>query len=185
MASSSWRCSPWLSADAGQIGARAQAHTRECGAGGIAQFGLAARIAPEAERVAGVRLHRQRDIVEHAQIEKQRGDLKRARKPERAARVHRQRRNIVAAEINAAGVGRELAAQLRDQCRFAGAVRTDHGMQFALGDAEDEIVGRHDATEALGEVLDPQQISHGAPCRAGHRCRRARTTRRAATLGQE
>ena len=38
-----------------------------------------------------MRLHRQRDIVEHAEIEKQRRDLERARQPERAAPMHRQR----------------------------------------------------------------------------------------------
>lgn len=40
-----------------------------------AQFRVAARGAPEAERMPRMRLHRQRDVVEHGEIQEQRGDL--------------------------------------------------------------------------------------------------------------
>ena len=83
IASSSWRCSPWLKRGGRQVGARAEADARERGARRLAQFRLAARIAPEMERMPGMRLHGERHIVEHAEIEKQRRDLERARQPER------------------------------------------------------------------------------------------------------
>ena len=57
----------------------------------LAQFALAPRVAPEAERMAGMGLDRERDIVERGEFEKQRGDLKRAREPELAAPIDRQR----------------------------------------------------------------------------------------------
>ena len=58
-------------ADAGDAGvsARAPSPTRvERRARRLAQLGLAARVAPEAERVAGMRLHRERDVLERGEI---------------------------------------------------------------------------------------------------------------------
>src|SRR5262245_28683804 len=52
-----------------------ESHAGERGARRHAQVGLAARAAPEVEGVAGMRLHRERDIVEGGEIEEQRGDL--------------------------------------------------------------------------------------------------------------
>ena len=70
IAISSWRCSPWLSLET-STSARSARPTRASAARGLAQFRLAARVAPEAERVAGMRLHGERDIVERGEIEKQ------------------------------------------------------------------------------------------------------------------
>ena len=67
------------------IGAVGEADAGERGARGLAQLGLAARVAPEVERVAGMRLHGERDVVERGEVEEQRGDLERAREPELAA----------------------------------------------------------------------------------------------------
>ena len=57
-------------------------------------------------------------------------------------------------------------AELRDQRGLAGAVRPDHGVQFALRDVERQVVGGDDAAEALGEILDLQQRAQlmRAPC---------------------
>src|SRR5205809_879478 len=67
------------------VGARREAHTIERGKRRPAQRGIVARIAPETKRMPGVRLDGEGDVVERGEIEKQRGDLKRAREPERAA----------------------------------------------------------------------------------------------------
>src|SRR3974390_872323 len=105
----------------------------------------------------GVRLHRQGNIVEHAEIEKQRGDLERARKAECAALISRQGGDVGTGKANAAGVRRQFAANLGDQRGLTGAVRTNHGMQLAAGDLEREIVARHDALEAFGQIIYLQQ----------------------------
>ena len=131
IAISSCRCSPWLMLDTSTSPRVAEPDARERGARRLAQFGLAARIAPEVERVAGVRLHGERDIVERGEIGKQRGDLERAREPELAAPVDRQRGDVVAGEADAAGIGRDLAGELADQRGLAGAVRPDDRMQLA------------------------------------------------------
>ena len=181
IAISSWRCSPWLRLATSDVGAAGEADARERRARRLAQLGLAARVAPEAEGVAGMRLHRERDVVERGEIEEQRGDLERAREPELAAAVGRQRGDVVAVETDAAGVGRDLAGELADQRGLAGAVRADDGVQLARRHVERDVVGGDDAAEALAQAVDLQQrLSHGAPSPAGRRCRRARTARPAA-----
>src|SRR5262245_18607603 len=80
----------------------------------LTQLGFLARIAPEAERMTGMRLHRQCHIVEGGEIEKQRGDLERAREPERATLMDRQRRDVAIGEEDAAGIGCNLARELPD-----------------------------------------------------------------------
>ena len=88
IAISSWRCSPWLRLATQRRRRARPSPTRASAArAGSRKLGSRARIAPEAERVAGVRLHRERDIVERGEVEKQRGDLERAREPEQAAPV--------------------------------------------------------------------------------------------------
>src|ERR1035437_11123476 len=140
-----------------QVGAPIQADAGEQRACRLAQFRLAPRIAPEMKRMAGMRLHRQRDIIEHAEIEEQGRDLERARQPQRAAAVHRKLGDVVAGKMDAAGIGRQLSAELGDQRGLAGAVRPDHRVQLAGGDVEHDIVGGDDALEALGQVTDLQQ----------------------------
>src|SRR5450759_3160593 len=140
-----------------QLGAPIQADAGEQRACRLAQFRFAPCIAPEIKRMAGMRLHRQRHIVEHAKIEKQGRDLKRARQPQRATAINRQRGDVVAGEMDAAGIGRHLAAELADQRGLAGAVRPDHRVQLAGGDVEHDIVGGDDALEALGQMTDLQQ----------------------------
>jgi hypothetical protein len=86
--------------------------------------------------MAGMRLDRERDIVERAEFRKQRGDLKRTRQPDLAAPVHRQRRDIAGIEADVAAVRRDLAGQLPDQRGLAGAVRADERVQLAALERE-------------------------------------------------
>ena len=74
------------------VGAPAETDARQRRARGLAQLGLLARLAPEVERMPGVRLHGERHVVERGEVEKQRGDLERAREPELAAAIGRQAR---------------------------------------------------------------------------------------------
>ncbi len=97
------------------VGAVREADLRQRRARRLAQLGLCARIAPEAERMTGMRLHRQRHIVERGEIEKQRGDLERAREPERAALMDRQRGDVATVKADCARVGCDLAGELSDQ----------------------------------------------------------------------
>src|SRR5262249_50998912 len=68
-----------------------------------------------------------------------------------------------AAEDDAAGVGGEQAGDLVDQRGLAGAVRADHGVQFARADLEMDAVGAGEAAEALVQVVEAQhRLAHGA-----------------------
>ncbi len=71
----------------------------------LAQGVIAPRVLPELERVAGVRLHGERDIVERAEAAEQRGDLERAGDAKQAAAVDGQRGDVASVE--------------RDACRLA------------------------------------------------------------------
>ena len=123
--------------------------------------------------MAGMGLDGKRDIVERGEFGKQRGDLERAGKPDLAAPIDRQRRDVMSVEADAAAVGRDLAGQLPDQRGLAGAIGSDERVQFAARQRERYRVGGHHAAEALGQGIDfEQDLSHGAPRRAIRRCRR-------------
>jgi hypothetical protein len=57
-----------------------QAHARQRRLRRFTQFWFVTRVLPKPKRVAGMGLHRKRDIVERCEIRKQRCDLERARK---------------------------------------------------------------------------------------------------------
>src|SRR6476661_3135211 len=155
-------------------------YARQRRAGGGAQRILAARRTPEMKGMTGMCLHGKRNIVEDGKIRKQRGDLERAGEAELAAPIGGQRGDVVAAEMDAADVGRELSGQLADQRALARAVRPDDGMKLAGGYQERNIVRRDDTAEAFAQVLDMQQgLSHGVRPKACRRSHRVRTTRRA------
>jgi hypothetical protein len=140
-----------------------KADAREQLARGLAQDGLLAGVAPEPERMPVVRLHRQRHVVERGEIVEQRGDLERARQPERAAAVNRQRRDVRAGEADAAGVGRDLAGQLADQRGLAGPIWADDGVQLSRWQQQGDAIGGDNAAEALGQAVDlEKRVSHGA-----------------------
>src|SRR5436190_13001079 len=106
-------------------------YARQCRAGGGAQRIFAARRTPEMKGVTGMCLHGERHIVEDGEIREQRGDLERAGEAELAAPIGGQRGDVVAAEMDAADVGREFARQLADQRALARAVWPDDGMKLA------------------------------------------------------
>ena len=77
-------------------GAMSEPDALQRGPRGVAQVRLLAGVAPEAEGVAVMRLRRQRDIVDRGEVRQQRGDLERARQPERAAALGRQAGDVAA-----------------------------------------------------------------------------------------
>ncbi len=118
------------------VGAAGKPYARERCPGGRAQLRFAARVAPEAKRVTRMRLHGERHVVEDGKIEEQRGDLERSSQAELAAAVGGQRRHVAAFEMDAPGVGGDLAGELADQRGLARAVRPDDGVKLALRHAK-------------------------------------------------
>ncbi len=90
--------------------------------------------------------------------------------------------DVGTAEGDPPGVGLELAGELRDQRRLAGAVRADDGVDLAIVDREADVVGGDDPPELLAQVLgDEERHDSGAGDeRAGSkipaRPRRAKST---------
>ena len=152
MAISSWRCSPWLRA-AASVSARAPRPTasrpRRAGA---AQALVAARIGQEAERMAGMRLDRQRHVLERGELAQHRGDLEGARQAQPDAGMGRQVRDVAAGEVDGAGIGRQVAGELAHQRGLAGAVGADQGMDLARPDIDRDGVGGDQAAEALDQA---------------------------------
>ena len=120
---------------------------------------------PEPEAVRLGRLHRQRDIFLGGEGRKDAGDLERAREPEPRALGRGQRRDVAAGEADGPGVGRDLAGQLPDQRRLAGAVRADQRMRLAGADVERDVVGRDQRAERLpAEPSISQQGTRSRSC---------------------
>src|SRR5258705_1257379 len=67
----------------------------------LRQFTLGAGGSPEPERMSGMGLDGQRDILQRGEMRKQRRDLKRARQAEEAPVMHRQRGDVAPVEMDA------------------------------------------------------------------------------------
>ena len=113
--------------------------------------------------MAGMGLHRQRHVLDGRELAQHGGDLERARQPQPHAGMDRQSGDVAAGEVDGAGVGPQVAGELADQGRLAGAVGTDQGMDLALAHLDREIVGRDQAAEALDQPSGfKERFSHGA-----------------------
>ena len=160
MAISSWRCSPCASVGPRRRRAR-RARPRSRTRGPARAAPLGARGAPEAEAVAGVGLHGQRDVVERAEVAKDAGDLERAGQAALRARGRDRRGDVRAGEADRARVGAQVAGELADERRLAGAVGADDRQRLALGHVEVDAVGGDEAAEALGEPAHHEErLSH-------------------------
>src|SRR5579863_10427570 len=99
----------------------------------------------EVERVAAPYLNRQAQILDDAEILKQIVALERARDPHAADPVGRASGDVNIVQEDSAGAWPQLAADLIDQARLAGAVRTDDDVALAFPDCQIEIVGDDEA----------------------------------------
>ena len=115
----------------------------------IAQRAIGTDTFPETERVALPHLHGQRDIVEHGVIGKQAGDLEGAGQPEANTPCSWQGIQRLPGQFNGSFVGFQLAHQLGDQCRLAGAIRPDQCVDFARLHCQVDMVGRKQTAEAF------------------------------------
>ena len=165
-----------------RIGAVGEADAGERGARGLAQLGLAARVAPEAEGVAGMRLHGERHVVERREVEEQRGDLERAREPQRrcaarpAARVmSRPSKRMRPASGAISPVSWPISVVLPAPFGPMMACSSPRGTSSAMSS---------EATTPPKRLLRPSICSSGSgtaqPRQQCRRCRRARTARPAA-----
>src|SRR6185436_3132881 len=130
--------------------------------------------APEGKARAAARLHGKRQVVEHAQLPEDAGDLVAAREARADPVVLLHAGDDLLFEKNLSAVGREGAGNQADERGLAGAVRPDQRMHFAGLDLEADAVGGDHAAEALGDAVKPEHVSSA---RAGRRCPAARTAR--------
>src|ERR1700691_269572 len=77
----------------------------------LTQAFVTARIAPKMKRMTAVRLNRERDVIQRAEVRKKRADLKRAGDAGEAAAIWRQGRNIGAVKTDCPALRRNLAGQ--------------------------------------------------------------------------
>src|SRR5262249_26582435 len=178
IASSSSRCSPWLISDT-TMSARAPSPTPASAAPAGPRR---ARSPPPSRPKKNERPPTGRTgpapLVERGEIEKERGDLERAREPARAAAIGAQRRDLLPIEADAARVGRDLAGELADQGGLAGTVRADDGVQLAGPDVQRDVVGGDHAAEMLGQALDREKrLTQGGASPEWRRSRRAHRAR--------
>src|SRR5258708_6081143 len=129
---------------------------------------------PERKARTASRLHRQREVVEHGRTLEQAGDLIAAGEPCAHPLVLRGARDVGAFENDCAAVAPEVAGNLTDQSRLAGAVRADQGVYFSAPHVERDVVGGDDAAEPFRDVLKLKHVSPGGTC---PRCPAARTAR--------
>ena len=109
------------------------------------QVALAVAVAPDEKVLQHRRLVEQLDVLEGPR-DPQRGDL-----------VRRARQDALALEAYVAlGGVVEPRDQVEDR-RLAGPVRPDQREDLALLDGERNLVDRHDAAEAQGDVVDLEQ----------------------------
>ena len=84
-------------------------------------------------------------------------------------------REVDAADLDAAGVGRQIAGDHPHRGRLAGAVGAEKAQDLAARDVEGDAVDRGDRAEALDQPFDREQLIHGrrfpSSLRAASRCR--------------
>ena len=123
---------------------------------------------PPGARDAVALAHRERNGFECIEVGEQRVDLERAHQPARDALVRRQRRDVLRAEHDRAGVGPQHAGHQVDERRLAGAVRADQRVASALRQLERNVLRDDERSEALVEPARGQRRVHDLPREARH-----------------
>ena len=177
IATSSWRCSPCARFAASTSARALRPTSAEDRVRRIAQARVLAGRPPEPEARPGVRLHRERDVVERGEVAVDAGDLERPREAAVRARRRAERGDVFAGEPDVPAVRPQIAGELADERRLAGAVGADDRVRLAGKRLERDLVGRAQRAERLREVFDVEQdVTHRAPLRAAGRPARAART---------
>src|SRR6266704_414725 len=98
-------------------------------------------------------------VFPYAHIGKDVGHLEAARQPAAVDLIGRQAGDDLAAEQHAARAWRHISADQVESRRFAGTVRTDQRVAFALGDAQIDIANDGNIAKTL---FNPAQFDRGA-----------------------
>src|ERR1700737_1117715 len=106
--------------------------------------------------------HGAAQVFPHAHIGKDVGDLKAARQPAAVDLVGRQAGNHLAAQQHAPRRRRHVSADQIEGCRFAGTVRTNQRVAFALSDAQIDIANDGDIAKTLFDSAQFDRSTHAA-----------------------
>src|SRR6516164_207083 len=119
--------------------------------------------APEVERVAALALQGDSHVLEHAQVRKYGGDLKRADEAHARDRRRPRSRDVLAVENDVAARRREEVREQVEAGRLAGAVGPDQRVDRAAPNRETHVIDRDEALELLGQAagLEDRVGGHG------------------------
>ncbi len=109
-------------------------------------------------RAAVGRLHRQAQVLEHAQAVEYRDDLEGATQAQARAPMRRNADQFTAPQTDASGIRLQQPGQQVEQGGLARSVGTDHAVHAARGDAQVDGVLGHDGAETLAQSPN---LEHG------------------------
>ena len=142
------------------------------------QLGLAQHRGPKTKTVAAVRLHGQGHVLQHRELGKHRGDLKRSGQAQQGPLRRGQAGDVAPVKQGAATVGPNFAGELPNQGGFARAVGADDRMQLARRQGQRNMVGGEQAAIAFDQLLELQQRPHSpSPDRPWRACLARRRSR--------
>jgi hypothetical protein len=118
------------------------------------QFRRVGAAEPRAQPVAGSDLGGDADVLEHGELGKDFRDLEGARHAHSDPLVGGEAGHVAALEHDRARRRREEPADQIEEGGLAGAVRSDHRAQLALGNGHRYVAHGDQAAEALGQALD-------------------------------
>ena len=135
------------------VGARRRGRRLEAAPGGLAQALVVARVGAGSGRNGR---HAPGRPAPHcrARVNSRSTEViwKERAEPQPHPGMGRQAGDVAAGEMDGAGVGREVAGELADQRRLAGAVGADQGVDLARPHVDRDVVGRDQAAEALDQA---------------------------------
>jgi len=102
----------------------------------------------------------QEHVVHHAELGKQRGDLKRAAQAQTRAAERLKARDVAVEEANAAGAWRDETGDDVEERRLAGAVGADDDEPLAVGRVHVDAAERQEPAEVVTQAFDGERVHH-------------------------
>jgi hypothetical protein len=99
-------------------------------------------------------------VVQHRQALEQAGDLERSHQAAPRTLVGAERGDVLARQQHTSAIAAQLTGQLRHQRGLAGAIGADQRVDAAGLHLQVDLVGDHQAAEALGQALHVEQRRH-------------------------